>query len=82
VAFGIVVDRLDGVDAWVLEDDIETVLEGRDNRLTLPVVLNRDDIVLMGVKGLADAVSVQVELLTALHLFVPVGSQVHALSIK
>ncbi len=82
MAFGIVVDRLDGVDAWVLEDDIETVLEGRDNRLTLPVVLNRDDIVLMGVKGLADAVSVQVELLTALHLFVPVGSQVHALSIK
>jgi len=82
VAFGIVVDRLDGVDARVLEDDIETVLEGRDDRLTLPVVLNRDDIVLVGVKGLADAVSVQVELLTALHLFVPVGSQVHTLSVK
>jgi hypothetical protein len=77
-----VVDRLDGVDARVLEDDIETVLEGRDDRLTLPVVLNRDDIVLVGVKGLADAVSVQVELLTALHLFVPVGSQVHTLSVK
>ena len=82
MAFGIVVDRLDGVDARVLEDDIETVLEGRDDRLTLPVVLNRDDIVLVGVKGLADAVSVQVELLTALHLFVPVGSQVHTLSVK